>query len=65
MRCALEAMGSVQALADCLQVNRIDAVNWIAGHEQPTDDAFLRALDIMLAHFKYQGPRPARDEPER
>lgn len=57
MRCALEAMGSVQALADCLQVDRSDAANWIAGHAQPPEDAFMRAVDIMLAHFKYQGPR--------
>jgi hypothetical protein len=62
MRRALEAMGSVQGLADCLQAEKAEVIRWIAGHDQPPEDKFMRAIDIMLAHFTINGAKKAPAE---
>jgi len=57
---AAEIAGGEQALALHLKVTPSHLALWLRGLEQPTIEAFLRAVDLVSAHEIAQLPQPRR-----
>jgi hypothetical protein len=47
MRRAIQALGSVERVAQALGVTVTDIEAWAAGHGNPPPSAFLKAIDIV------------------
>ena len=50
MRRACDIVGGAYALASRLEVNPGEVTAWLEGADVPDEVAFLRAVDIILAH---------------
>jgi DNA-binding transcriptional regulator YdaS (Cro superfamily) len=59
---AAQIVGGEQALALHLKVTPSHLALWLKGLEEPTTEAFLRAVDLVSEHELAQLPRPI---PER
>jgi DNA-binding transcriptional regulator YdaS (Cro superfamily) len=55
---AAQIVGGEQALALHLKVTPSHLVLWLKGLEEPTTEAFLRAVDLVSAHELAQLPQP-------
>jgi len=64
LRRAADIVGGEQALALHLKVTPSHLALWLKGLEQPTTDAFLRAVDLVSAHELAQLPQAPRPAPE-
>lgn len=60
---AAKLLGGEQALALHLRVTPSHLALWLKGLEEPTTEAFLRAVDLVSEHELAQLPQP-RPEPE-
>lgn len=60
---AAQIVGGEQALALHLKVTPSHLALWLKGLEEPTIEAFLRAVDLVSEHELAQLP-PARRAPE-
>jgi DNA-binding transcriptional regulator YdaS (Cro superfamily) len=58
LRRAADIVGGEQALAIHLKVTPSHLALWLKGLEQPTTEAFLRAVDLVSAHELAQLPQP-------
>lgn len=61
---ASQIVGGEQALALHLKVTPSHLALWLKGLEEPTTEAFLRAVDLVSAHELAQLPQPPRSLPE-
>lgn len=50
VRRAAEIVGGIEQLAKRLGVSQARVWNWLDGTESPSQDSFLRAVDIVLEH---------------
>jgi len=57
---AAEIIGDEVALAFKLRVTPSHLALWINGLERPPDDAFLKAVDIVLDHQRANAGAPKR-----
>ena len=55
---AAQIVGGEQALALHLKVTPSHLALWLKGLEEPTTEAFLRAVDLVSEHELAQLPRP-------
>lgn len=49
LRRAATAMGGEAGLARALRVSTEQAQRWLAGHDYPPTDVYLKALDLLIA----------------
>jgi hypothetical protein len=58
---ASELMGGPETLAAYLDVSPVLVMAWIGGHVEPSEDMFLRAVDLLLERevAKIVGQRPS------
>ena len=57
---AAEIVGGEQALALHLKVTPSHLALWLEGREEPTTEAFLRAVDLVSEHAIAQLPQSRR-----
>jgi hypothetical protein len=55
---ACVVLGGVEHLAAHLKVGVLAMERWMEGHEEPPEDVFLGAVDIVLLHASVAG-RPS------
>ena len=61
---AAQIVGGEQALALHLKVTPSHLALWLKGLEEPTTEAFLRAVDLVSAHQLAQLPQPPPPRPQ-
>lgn len=56
LRAAAKTLGGPRRLRDFLGVRSAEVAAWLAGTQEPPQEVFLRALEILLDHLDREGP---------